>query len=342
VRSVRAGLAAAAPTILERQPLIVGARRSESHLVPPAPKLRFPHRVKSAQNRGASREASEDVSLPIATGSGIFTVASMTNWIDGVCEANGINIHYLRTGGHKPPLIPLHGLTGSGACWTPLARALEGDYDVVAPDARGHGKSSAPLHGYRYRDYASDVVGLIEALGLAAPVLLGHSMGGMTAALVASEVGAAIRGVILADPTFLGPERQREVHESDVIEQHRRLLSEGKSSALAQARLRHPHRSSEFIELVTDARLQTQIGAFDVLTPPNPPYRELVSAIRVPILLVVGDKGVVSLETARELQNLNQRLRYERIRDAGHGLPYDQPDRFAAAVRAFLRSVAAS
>jgi pimeloyl-ACP methyl ester carboxylesterase len=48
----------------------------------------------------------------------------------------GINIHYLRTGGPKPPLVLLHGLTGSGACWIPLARALEGEYDVVMPDAR--------------------------------------------------------------------------------------------------------------------------------------------------------------------------------------------------------------
>lgn len=266
----------------------------------------------------------------------------MTNWTCGVCEANGINIHYLRTSGYKPPLIALHGLTGSGACWIPLARALEDDYDVVMPDARGHGSSSAPLHGFLYRDHASDVIGLIEALGLAAPVLLGHSMGGMTAAVVASQVGTAIRGVILADPTFLSPQRQREVHESGVIEQHRRLLSLNLGDVLAEARLRHPHRSPELVELITDARLRTKISAFDVLTPPNPAYSELVSTIRVPILLVIGDKGVVSLETAQELQNLNQRLRYERIPDAGHGLPYDQPDYFAAVVRSFLRSVAAS
>ena len=43
----------------------------------------------------------------------------------GVCEANGIGIHCLRTGGSKPPLVLLHGLTGIGAFWIPLARALE-------------------------------------------------------------------------------------------------------------------------------------------------------------------------------------------------------------------------
>src|SRR6185436_11020328 len=81
----------------------------------------------------------------------------MRSWMTGVCETNGVKIHYLRTGGSRPPVALLHGLTGSGACWSPFARALEGEFDVVMPDARGHGNSSAPHHGYRYQDHASDV-----------------------------------------------------------------------------------------------------------------------------------------------------------------------------------------
>jgi N-formylmaleamate deformylase len=266
----------------------------------------------------------------------------MANWMTGVCETNGIKIHYLRSGRAKPPLVLLHGLTGSGACWIPLARALEGEYDVVMPDARGHGNSSTPSDGYRYVDYASDVVGLIQGLGLAAPVLLGHSMGGMTAAVVASQLATAIRGVIFADPTFLSPQRQREVHESDAVEQHRQLLSLEKRDVLAQARVRHAHRRPEFVELITEARLKTRIGAFGVLTPPNPDYHQLMSTTYVPILLVIGDNGVVSLETAQELQKLNARLRVEQIQNAGHGVPYDQPESFEAVVRSFLRSVATS
>jgi N-formylmaleamate deformylase len=264
----------------------------------------------------------------------------MTSWMTGVCEANGISISYLRTGGVKPPLVMLHGLMGSGACWSPLARSFEGEYDVVMPDARGHGDSSAPLQGYRYEDHAGDVIELIRGLGLAAPILLGHSMGGMTAAVVASQAPGMIRGVILADPTFLSPERQREVCDSDVAEQHRRILSLDECDALAQARLRHTRRSSEIVELVADARHKTRMSALDVLTPPNPEYHQLVSTIDVPILLVIGDNPVVSLETARELQSLNPLIRVEQIQDAGHGVPYDQPERFGSVVRSFLRSVA--
>jgi N-formylmaleamate deformylase len=64
-----------------------------------------------------------------------------------------------------------------------------------------------------------------------------------------------------------------------------------------------------------------------------------VSTTYVPILLVIGDNSVVSLETAQELQNVNPRLRVEQIQDAGHGVPYDQPERFEPVVRSFLRSV---
>ena len=85
--------------------------------------------------------------------------------------------------------------------------------------------------------------------------------------------------------------------------------------------------------------MNTPLYSFEVLTPPNPDYQRLVSAINVPILLVIADHGVVSLETARELQTLNSRLRVEQIQDAGHGLQYDQPERFDGMVRAFLRSL---
>jgi pimeloyl-ACP methyl ester carboxylesterase len=263
----------------------------------------------------------------------------MTTWTTGVCETNGIGIRYLRTGGAKPPVVLLHGLLGSGACWTPLARALEGDFDVVMPDARGHGGSSAPHHGYGYDDHASDVVGLIRGLGLSRPVLLGHSMGGMTAAVVASRGAGLLRGLVVVDPTFLSPERQREVRDSDVADQHRRALGLPKSDLVAERRAQHPHRAPELVELQAEARLQTRMAAFDVLTPPTPPYREVVSAIDVPTLIVIGDKPVVTLDMLMGLRSLNPRLRIEQVPNAGHGLPFEQPERLAEVVASFLREL---
>ncbi len=264
----------------------------------------------------------------------------MPDWSTAICETNGIAIHYTRTGGDKPPLVLLHGLAANGACWTALAHAIEGEYDVIMPDARGHGKSSVPDSGYRYEDHANDVVGLIKALRLSTPILLGHSMGGMTAAVVASRTPKILRGLILADPTFLSPEVQRQVRDSDVADQHRRMLKMSLDEVVAEAQARHPNRSSETLELFARARLQTSMAAFDVLTPPNPVYKQLVSAIDVPSLLVFGDRGVVSSVVAEELQCLNPRLQVEQIRDAGHGVHMDQPERFAVVIKSFVRSIA--
>lgn len=259
----------------------------------------------------------------------------MADWITGICQANGVDLRYVRTGESKPPLVLLHGLMASGACWTPLARALEDGFDVIMPDARGHGRSSAPLHGYSYEDHANDVIALIGHLGLKNPALLGHSMGGMTAAVVARQMGDALSGVILVDPTFISPEWQREVRDSDVAEQQRRTLSMERAAVVAELGARHPQRPPEIVELLAEARLQTRMSAFDVLTPPNPDYRQLMRDVSAPAMLIVGDAGVVSLETARELQALNPRLRIEVVQGAGHGLPYDRPERLESAVRSF-------
>jgi N-formylmaleamate deformylase len=263
----------------------------------------------------------------------------MTGWNLAVCETNGINIHYTRTGGGKPTLVLLHGLTANGMCWKGLAHALEKEYDIIMPDARGHGESSVPDHGYRYEDQANDVIGLINSLRLPPPVLLGHSMGGMTAAVVASRSPKLLRGLILADPTFLSLKVQREVRDSDVADQHRRILNTSFAEVVAEARMKHPDRSSATLELIARARLQTSMAAFDVLTPPNPDYKQLVGEIEVPSLLVLGDKGVVSPVVAKELQGLNPGIQVNQIPEAGHGLHYDQPESFAAVVRAFMCSI---
>lgn len=138
----------------------------------------------------------------------------------------------------------------------------------------------------------------------------------------------------------MSPDRQREVRDSDVADQHRQALGFAWSELVAQARARHPHRAPEIVELQAAARLQTRMAAFDVLTPPNPDYRHLVSAIDVSTLLVIGERSpVLTLEAAMELQRLNPRVRTEQVRDAGHGLPFEQPEQLKEVAVSFLREL---
>ena len=108
---------------------------------------------------------------------------------------------------------------------------------------------------------------------------------------------------------------------------------------LDDALARHTHRSPELVRLQVAARLATTPAALDILRPPNPPYRELISALDVPTLLVIGDKPVVTLDLATELCALNPHLRLEQVDDAGHGLPFDQPERLAQSVLTFGRDI---
>src|SRR5690349_13885858 len=62
-------------------------------------------------------------------------------WTDGYVVANGIRIHYWRTGGNKPALVMAHGSSDDALCWTNLAREFQDRYDIVMFDARGHGLS---------------------------------------------------------------------------------------------------------------------------------------------------------------------------------------------------------
>jgi N-formylmaleamate deformylase len=263
-------------------------------------------------------------------------------WSSGICPAQGINIHYLRSGGKEPSLVALHGLMGSGACLLPLAHGLEHAFDVVLPDARGHGGSGAPERGYRYGDLAGDVIALIQALRIEFPILAGHSMGGMTAAVAADELGARVKALVLIDPTFISVEWQHQVYESDIAAEHQQSLRLTRDQLLNQARLKYPSRTAEMVESLVDARIHTSRHAFEVLTPPNPDWRELIRSIRCPTLLLTGDSGVVSIDTARELQKLSPLFDFEVIRAAGHGLPYDKPAQSSTAVTIFLKKLMAT
>src|SRR5690349_17724209 len=109
---------------------------------------------------------------------------SMNRWQSEVIQINGLRLHYTRTGadasGQKPPLVLAHGFSEDGLVWTALAEQLEDKYDVIMPDARGHGQSDPAETGLGTAELASDLHGIISALGLDKPAVLGHSMGGMT------------------------------------------------------------------------------------------------------------------------------------------------------------------
>ena len=82
--------------------------------------------------------------------------------------------------GAGPALVLVHGIGSRGVSWVPVAEELAREYCLVIPDLRGHGNSSHPAHGYLLPDYARDLDAVLNAFGLDRPLIVGHSLGGMT------------------------------------------------------------------------------------------------------------------------------------------------------------------
>jgi len=114
---------------------------------------------------------------------------------------NGIVLHVEEQGDGELALVFLHYWGGSSRTWKHVTTGLAPAFHTVAIDNRGWGQSDAPNDGYALTDLAADAEGVIEALKLRRYVLVGHSMGGKVAQLMASRRPAGLVGLVLVAPS---------------------------------------------------------------------------------------------------------------------------------------------
>lgn len=108
-------------------------------------------------------------------------------------------LHHTDLGGAgRPPMLVLHGLLGSSRNWLSTGRDLARHFHVIALDARNHGKSPhAPLMNYEVM--VDDLVAWMDAHGLVRATLVGHSMGGKTAMLLACRHAGRVERLVVVD-----------------------------------------------------------------------------------------------------------------------------------------------
>lgn len=267
----------------------------------------------------------------------------MTNWSSNKITTNGISLHYTRTGGDKPPLVLAHGFSDDGLCWTPVAQALEAEYDVIMVDARGHGRSDAPDGGYHAQTMATDLAGVITALGLNKPVVMGHSMGGATtmalAGLFPAIPGAIIiedaaAGNIMADKSPEALARLQGWHDRMVM-----LQSKTHAELIEHAHTVTPTWAEPELEPWANAKLRFNMKALDRRDAVLLDWDQILRDITCPALLLYADPdrgGGVTAERAAEMQGLLPQLQTVYIPGAGHNIRREQFDAYMAAVRSFL------
>jgi esterase len=118
---------------------------------------------------------------------------------------NGLRIHYLEWGAaNAPPVVCVHGYTGSADAFNALARHFQHRLRIIAPDVRGHGESEwSPEGAYGYLDQMSDVAALVDRLELERFALIGTSMGGVIAMAYAGVHARRLKSLVIND---VGPE----------------------------------------------------------------------------------------------------------------------------------------
>jgi N-formylmaleamate deformylase len=259
----------------------------------------------------------------------------------GFAEANGIRHHYLAYGDGDRAVVIVPGITSPAITWEFVAERLAQDARVITLDVRGRGLSDVPATGYDLPDYAADVAGVIGALGLDRPTLLGHSMGARIVAALGALHPRSCGPLILVDPPLTGPGRdpyptswdsfRQQLHEAyagTTADEVRRFYPRW---AEAELQLR-----AEWLATCDEAAVLATYRNFDVED-----FFAYWARLRGPLLFVYGgDSPVVTTAGAAEVAGANPAAELVAIPGAAHMIPWENLEDFMAACRRFIAATA--
>ena len=244
---------------------------------------------------------------------------------------NGIELAYERPG-KGTPLILLHGYPLDHHLWDEVAPLLKDTFDLIIPDLRGFGESTTVETPYTMDDYASDIAGLLNQLGIQKTAIVGHSMGGYAALAFVRLYPERVSGLglvstqVLADP----PDRKdgryktaKEVAEkgiSGVVETMTpKFTSDPKWQAFARKSMEAQQPAA-------------YIGALKAMAE-RVDSTPLLSTIKYPVVIVHGDAdALIPIERAREVKAVKPESTLVEIKGAGHMPMCEAPDETAQAL----------
>lgn len=287
------------------------------------------------------------------------TLAELTpaHWTRDSVEANGIQIHFTRTGGNKPPLLLLHGFQMDGLTWMRVAKALESDYDVIMPDARGHGRTGNAVAGTSPLLMVADSASFIQALGLTRPVVIGHSMGADVAGRLAMSYPDLVKAVVLVDPALqvVNPgawmesdgykawyndwlaylEKMRTQTHAERVEATLARVIPGMSLTHEEDFVTHMEAS-----LLLDMNILTQVATMNNgLTPLMEVLVEATSTPKLVLLAQPTQNRVVFADRVAERDELQSRWRNGEVvifEETGHFIQGERLEEFVAVVKDWL------
>lgn len=259
--------------------------------------------------------------------------------------STGVRLFHTDEGAGGPPLLLVHGVGGDSSDWVFQLPAFTAARRTIAPDLRGHGGSSIPAAGYGPRDYAADLVALLETLESGPVVAVGHSLGAVVVSDLARERPELLAGAVLLDPTYGDPPER----DADVKALIRRLHADGDvAGAVAALGSREGTQTPPWtVEwhrrrgLATPAHVMTGTLAglhdSDDCVMNRGSVEPLLRARAVPLLVFHALPGLADWE--RELQQ-DPRSRVVDLSDrSGHWMHHDRAEEVTATVLKWIATL---
>lgn len=254
--------------------------------------------------------------------------------------SNNIELYVEQYGAGSPALVFLHYWGGSARTWRHVIEALAPEFRTVAIDQRGWGRSDTPESGYALADMADDVQAVIETLDLERYILVGHSMGGKVAQLLASRRPRGLIGLALVAPAPPSPlhlpldVRQAMVHAYD----SRASVMATVEQVLAPNGLDPEDLETVIADSLAGARAAKE--AWPLVTSQED-ITAAVAAIDVPVIVISGEHDRVDPPDVlgRELLPRIPQAQLYVLPKVGHLAPLEAPEDIASLIRAFAVSM---
>jgi pimeloyl-ACP methyl ester carboxylesterase len=271
-----------------------------------------------------------------------------------VVPVGDVQLSIAEAGAGQRPLLLVHGFTGGKEDFTPWLELLAQDgWHAVAPDLRGHGASSKPASEseYSFKIMAEDMLALTDALGWDRFVLLGHSMGGMIAQVMAIAAASRLDGLILMDTSHgalhnLDPELVQaavSIVREQGIDTLAEVLADRQGPLSTPAHQRLLASQAGYAEFCDRKLRATSAGLYAAMAPAFLTAADRLDDLRalprpLPVLVLVGEQDTPFLAASRRMaETLDGVL--EVIPDAGHSPQFENSASWWQALTTFLAKV---
>jgi pimeloyl-ACP methyl ester carboxylesterase len=259
-------------------------------------------------------------------------------------SVNGINLYY-ETHGTGEPLLLIMGLGANATAWEQQIPAFREEFQVIAFDNRGSGRSDKPPPPYSMQELAEDARGLLDQLGIESAHVFGMSMGGMIAQELALQHPERVRALVLGGTMAGGPNAV--MAGPGLIQQWLSMASMPLQQAI-EFGLTFLY-SDEFLSRNREALVRRALELAHLMAPPHALRGQVMAImgfnaydrldqIDKPTLILTGtDDKIVPAKNSRVLAQRIPAARLVEFPGVGHGFLVEKAAQTNATVLAFLR-----